>query len=156
MVFFFMCLAYVAGTFLCRRLLTRFGVQSSVGIAAGLSLTSGLLLAGFTWAGVNSLWAIALPFALFMLAHGVHQPCGQSGAIGPFPQAAGTASALNGFLMTLVAFVMGTWLGTHMDGTVRPLTYGIALWTVLIALVAWTLVRRYGIVKPLIQAAEPA
>ena len=156
MVFFFMCLAYVAGTFLCRRLLTRFGVQSSVGIAAGLSLTSGLLLAGFTWAGVNSLWAIALPFALFMLAHGVHQPCGQSGAIGPFPQAAGTASALNGFLMTLVAFVMGTWLGTHMDGTVRPLTYGIALWTVLIALVAWTLVRRYGSVKPRIQAAATA
>ena len=156
MVFFFMCLAYVAGTFLCRRLLTRFGVQSSVGIAAGLSLTSGLLLAGFTWAGVNSLWAIALPFALFMLAHGVHQPCGQSGAIGPFPQAAGTASALNGFLMTLVAFVMGTWLGTHMDGTVRPLTYGIALWTVLIALVAWTLVRHYGSVKPLTQAAATA
>ena len=156
MVFYFMCLAYVAGTFLCRRLLTRFGVQSSVGIAASLSLTSGLLLAGFTWAGVNSLWAIALPFALFMLAHGVHQPCGQSGAIGPFPQAAGTASALNGFLMTLVAFVMGTWLGTHMDGTVRPLTYGIALWTVLIALVAWTLVRRYGSVKPRIQAAAPA
>ena len=153
MVFFFMCLAYVVGTFLCRRLLTRFGVQNSVGIAAGLSLTSGLLLAGLTWAGVNSLWAIVLPYALFMLAHGVHQPCGQSGAVGPFPQAAGTASALNGFFMTLVAFVMGTWLGTHMNGTARPLTYGVALWSVLIALVAWTLVRRYGSVKPLSQAA---
>ena len=152
-VFFFMCLAYVVGTFLCRRLLTRFGVQNSVGIAAGLSLTSGLLLAGLTWAGVNSLWAIVLPYALFMLAHGVHQPCGQSGAVGPFPQAAGTASALNGFFMTLVAFVMGTWLGTHMNGTARPLTYGVALWSVLIALVAWTLVRRYGSLKPHSQAA---
>ena len=150
--FFFMCLAYVVGTFLCRRLLTRFGVKNSVGIAAGLSLTSGLLMAGLTWAGVNSLWAIVLPFAIFMLAHGVHQPCGQSGAIGPFPQAAGTASAMNGFLMTLVAFVMGTWLGTHMDGTARPLTYGIALWSILIALVAWTLVRRSGRVKKVIQA----
>jgi DHA1 family bicyclomycin/chloramphenicol resistance-like MFS transporter len=132
-------------------LLTRFGVQNSVGIAAGLSLTSGLLLAGLTWAGVNNLWAIVLPYALFMLAHGVHQPCGQSGAVGPFPQAAGTASALNGFLMTLVAFVMGTWLGTHMDGTARPLTYGVALWSLLIALVAWTLVRRSGRVKPVIE-----
>ena len=150
-VFFFMCLAYVVGTFLCRRLLTRFGVQNSVGIAAGLSLTSGLLLAGLTWAGVNNLWAIVLPYALFMLAHGVHQPCGQSGAVGPFPQAAGTASAVNGFLMTLVAFVMGTWLGTHMDGTARPLTYGVALWSLLIALVAWTLVRRSGRVKPVIE-----
>ena len=53
-----------------------------------------------------------LPFYLFMLAHGVHQPCGQSGAVGPFPQAAGAASALNGFLMMLAAFAMGGWLGT--------------------------------------------
>ena len=50
-------------------------------------------------------------FYLFMLGHGVHQPCGQSGAVGPFPQAAGAASALSGFLMMVVAFGMGAWLG---------------------------------------------
>ncbi|MEY3871396.1 MAG: hypothetical protein RLZZ296_391 [Pseudomonadota bacterium] len=156
MVFFFMCLAYVFGTFLCRRLLPRFGVQTSVSIAAGLSLTGGLLMGGLAWVGVNNLWAILLPYAIFMLAHGVHQPCSQSGAIGPFPQAAGTASALNGFIMMLVAFVMGTWLGTHMDGTARVLTYGVALWSVVIALVAWTLVRRYGHAKLDIQTATTA
>ena len=41
--------------------------------------------------GVQSAWAIMLPFYLFMMGHGVHQPCGQSGAVGPFPQAAGAA-----------------------------------------------------------------
>jgi DHA1 family bicyclomycin/chloramphenicol resistance-like MFS transporter len=148
LVFFFMCLAYVLGTFLCRRLLPRFGVQTSVSIAACLSLTGGLLMGGLAWAGVHSLWAMVLPYAIFMLAHGVHQPCSQSGAIGPFPQAAGTASALNGFIVMLVAFAMGTWLGTHMDGTARALTYGVALWSVLIALIAWTLVRRYGHINP--------
>jgi DHA1 family bicyclomycin/chloramphenicol resistance-like MFS transporter len=156
MVFFFMCLAYVAGTFLCRRLLPRFGVQTSVGIAAILSLTGGLLMGGLAWVGVNNLWAILLPYAIFMLAHGVHQPCSQSGAIGPFPQAAGTASALNGFIMMLVAFVMGTWLGKHMDGTARMLTYGVALWSMVIALVAWTLVRRYGQAKPVVLTGATA
>ena len=88
--------------------------------------------------------AIELPFFLFMLAHGIHNPCGQSGAVGPFPKAAGAASALNGFLAMVSAFATGQWLGAHMDGTTRPLIYGIAFWGVLLALTAWTLVQRYG------------
>lgn len=141
---FSMCLAYLSGTFVCRRLLPRFGVRNSVAIAAGVSLAGGTLMGLLAWAGVESVWAIMLPFYLFMLAHGVHQPCGQSGAVGPFPGAAGTASALNGFLMMLVAFGIGAWLGTHMDGSVRPLAYGVWFWSAMIALSAWTLVRKYG------------
>ena len=144
LVMFFMSLSYVAGTFLCRYLLARMGVRRAVAIAGGLSLAGGGLLGVLAWAGVQSIWAVMLPFFVVMLAHGIHQPCGQSGAIGPFPQAAGTASALNGFAMMLVAFCIGTWLGTHMDGTTHPLTYGVAAWSVVIALVAWTVVQRQG------------
>ena len=79
-----------------------------------------------------------------MLAHGIHNPCGQSAAVSPFPQSAGAASALNGFLAMVSAFAVGQWLGSHMDGTVGPLVYGIAFWSVLIALTAWTLVQRHG------------
>jgi len=144
LVMFSMCFCYLAGTFICRRLLPRFGVRRSVAIAACLSLTGGTSMGILAWAGVQNVWAIMLPFYLFMLGHGVHQPCGQSGAVGPFPQAAGAASALNGFLMMLVAFGMGGWLGTHMDGTVKPLTHGVWFWSALIATTAWTVVRRYG------------
>jgi len=144
LVMFSMCSFYLAGTFICRRLLPRFGVRRSVAIAACLSLTGGTTMGVLAWAGVQNVWAIMLPFYLFMLGHGVHQPCGQSGAVGPFPQAAGAASALNGFLMMLVAFGMGGWLGAHMDGTVRPLTHGIWFWSVMIATAAWTVVRKYG------------
>jgi DHA1 family bicyclomycin/chloramphenicol resistance-like MFS transporter len=144
LVMFSMCFCYLTGTFICRRLLPRFGVRRSVAIAACLSLTGGTTMGVLAWFGVQNVWAIMLPFYLFMLAHGVHQPCGQSGAVGPFPQAAGAASALNGFFMMLVAFAMGGWLGTHMDGTVRPLTHGIWLWSVLIATAAWTVVQKYG------------
>jgi DHA1 family bicyclomycin/chloramphenicol resistance-like MFS transporter len=154
LVMFSMCFCYLTGTFICRRLLPRFGVRRSVAIAACLSLTGGTTMGVLAWFGVQNVWAIMLPYYLFMLAHGVHQPCGQSGAVGPFPQAAGAASALNGFFMMLVAFAMGGWLGTHMDGTVRPLTHGIWLWSVLIAAAAWTVVQKYG--EPAHEAAARA
>ena len=51
---------------------------------------------------------------------------------------------MNGFVMMLAAFAMGGWLGTHMDGTVFPLAYGMWFWSVLITLSAWTLVQKYG------------
>ncbi len=144
LLMFSMSLAYILGTFVCRRLLQRFGVQCTVAIAAGFSLAGGTAMGLLALAGVVGIWSIMLPFYLFMLGHGVHQPCGQSGAVGPFPQAAGAASALNGFLMMVAAFAMGSWLGTHLDGSVTALTHGLWFWSVCIALAAWMLVPRYG------------
>ena len=145
-----MSMSYIAGTFACRRLLPRLGVRRTVALAGGCTITAGTLIGGLALAGVQSVAAIMLPFYLFMLAHGVHQPCGQSGAVGPFPQAAGAASALSGFLMMVSAFFMGGWLGRSLAsvaegaGTVLPLTNGLWFWSVVIALVAWTLVWRQG------------
>jgi DHA1 family bicyclomycin/chloramphenicol resistance-like MFS transporter len=86
-----------------------------------------------------------------MIGHGVHQPCSQSGAVAPFPHRAGTASALNGFLMMLGAFFMGSWLGSRMDQPVFALAHGLLLCAVIIAVLAWTLVQRHG--RPQIIAA---
>jgi DHA1 family bicyclomycin/chloramphenicol resistance-like MFS transporter len=139
-----MSAVYVLSTFLCRGLLARIGLPRTVALAGCISITGGTLMGTLALSGVQSVWAIALPHAIFMLGHGIHQPCGQSGAVGPFPKAAGAASALNGFLMMVVAFGMGHWLGIRMDGTVLPLALGLWFWSVLIALTAWTLVQRYG------------
>ena len=137
-------LAYIGGTFLCRHWLPRYGVRRALKWAGALSLIGGTLMAIPSLLGVQNLWAIMVPQLLFIVAHGIHQPCSQSGAVGPFPQAAGAASAMNGCLMMLAAFAMGSWLGGHMDGSVRPLTLGIWFWSALIALTAWTLVQKYG------------
>ena len=143
MVMFFTSVCYVMGTFLCRRLLLRFSVQQTTAIAASISLSGGTLIGTLAWAGLINVWAIVLPLGLFMVGHGIHQPCGQSGAIGPFPKSAGAASAVNGFFMMVVAFGIGTWLGLRMDGTVLPLTNGVWFWSIWIALSAWVLVRKY-------------
>jgi MFS transporter, DHA1 family, multidrug resistance protein len=144
LVLFSMSFCYMLGTVMCRRLLLRFGVRRTVRLAAVLTLAGGTLMGVLARSGVHDVWAIVLPFNLFMLGHGVHQPCGQSGAIGPFPRAAGAASALNGFLMMIAAFAVGGWIGTRLDGTVFALTDTVWFWSGCVAAVAWTLVQRHG------------
>ncbi|MCF8167846.1 MAG: MFS transporter, partial [Rhodoferax sp.] len=144
LVMFGNAFTYFLGTFLCRRLLARFGVRRTVGLAAVLTFCGGTFMGLLALAGVHSAWAILLPFGLYMLAHGIHNPCGQSGSVGPFPQAAGTASAINGCFTMVGAFLTGQFLGQQMDGTVWPLVYGVWFWSVVTALTAWTLVTRYG------------
>jgi DHA1 family bicyclomycin/chloramphenicol resistance-like MFS transporter len=144
LLMFSMSFVYILGTIACRQLLPRLGVRRTVALAAAFSLTGGTLMGGLALAGVHNAWAIMLPYYLYVLGHGVHQPCSQSGAVGPFPYSAGAASALNGFLMMVAAFMVGGWLGTHMDGTVRPMVYGVWFWSVMIALSGWTLVQKHG------------
>ena len=142
-VMFGSSISYILGTLSCRRLLQRLGVHRTVALAGGITLTAGTLMGGMALAGWHSVWTLLPPFYLFMIGHGIHQPCGQSGAVGPFPHSAGAASALNGFLMMLAAFAMGSWLGLNMDGTVLPLTNGVWFWSVCVAVSAWTLVQRH-------------
>jgi len=137
-----MACSYILGTFLCRRLLSRHGVRRTVWLGGFLTLGGGSVLGVLPWMGLTSTLGILLPFCVFMLGHGIHQPCGQAGSVGPFPQAAGAASALSGLMSMLVAFGMGSWLGWRMDGTVLPLTNGIWFWAACISGIAWTLVQR--------------
>jgi len=141
---FSMAFTYILGTLLCRQLLVRLGVSRTVAIGGAFSLVGGCWMALNAWLGWQSVVGLMGPFYLFILAHGIHQPCGQSGAVGPFPKAAGAASALGGFLMMVAAFATGLWLGAVKDGSAMPMTQSIAFWSVLTALSAWLLVLRRG------------
>jgi DHA1 family bicyclomycin/chloramphenicol resistance-like MFS transporter len=137
----------MAGTFACRRAILRHGMAGAVGRAAVITLAAGAVALGATQAAASGhealVWLLAAQ-GLYAFGHGFHQPCGQAGAVGPFPHAAGAAAALAGFVLALVAFAIGSWLGVAMDGTVRPLAFGMAFWAAATALVAWTLVRRHA------------
>ncbi len=151
-------LAYIAGTVLCRRLLLRHGLRGAVKHAALLSLAGGLGMAVLSLAGVHTVWAVMGPMLLFAMGHGVNQPCGQAGVVGPFPEKAGTAASVAGFLMMLTAFCAGLLLGQSINGTVFPLTLGVGFFSVLLAVVAWTLVQRDGqaLTSPDTLVARPA
>jgi DHA1 family bicyclomycin/chloramphenicol resistance-like MFS transporter len=136
--------SYIVGTFWCRRWLLRYGLAGAVRRGAVFTLAGGASMAGLAWAGVLGPWAIAVPQFVFSFGHGVHQPCGQAAVVGPFPDHAGAASALAGFILAATAVAVGAWLGVAMDGTVRPLTDTVGAMALATALVAWTLVQRHG------------
>jgi MFS transporter, DHA1 family, multidrug resistance protein len=135
---------YIAGTMLCRHLLPRLGVRKTVTVAGGVSMLCAALLLALALADVQHGLAYASVCMLYPIAHGIQQPCGQSGSISAFPKAAGMASAFNGFTMTVFAFASGQILGSSFNGTVYPLVFGMGFWCLAAALASWTLVRRYG------------
>jgi DHA1 family bicyclomycin/chloramphenicol resistance-like MFS transporter len=111
---------------------------------AFFSLAGGLGMAACGFVSSAPLAAVLLAHSLYTFGHGLNQPCGQAGAVGPFPRMAGVASALAGCVLALVAFAVGTWLGGAMDGTLRPLGVGMAVAACISATLAWTLVSRHG------------
>jgi DHA1 family bicyclomycin/chloramphenicol resistance-like MFS transporter len=141
-------LVYLAGTFVCRRWLVRHGLAGSVRRGA---VFTGLAAVGWSLVAFGPDWprTVALPLVigsqwLHAFGHGVHQPCGQAGAVGPFPRSAGLAAALAGFVLAAAAFGIGLWLGAHLDGTLRPMALAIVVCSLLCVLVARTLVQRHG------------
>jgi DHA1 family bicyclomycin/chloramphenicol resistance-like MFS transporter len=136
--------SYLGGTMLCRRWLPRCGLSGAAARGAWLSLAGGVAMALLAAAGVQTVWAVWLPQCVFTMGHGVHQSCGQTGAVAPFPRSAGIASALSGFVLAFTAFLVGLWLGQAMDGSTRPLAYGVCAAGVAVAFIAWVLVRRHG------------
>ncbi|RMX10227.1 Bcr/CflA family efflux MFS transporter [Allofranklinella schreckenbergeri] len=142
LLMFSMAFSYLLGTYVCRALLVRLHLQKTVLIGGAFALTGGSLVGLLNLGGVSSVWTMLPPFYLYMIGHGINLPCGQAGAVGPFPDAAGAASALSGCLMMLCAFCMGQWLGVWLEGSAWPMTHGIWFWGIFTALVAWGLVWR--------------
>ncbi len=135
---------YLVGTLVCRRAIARHGITGAVRRGAFFTLAAAfgfVIVALLDW---RSPWAVLVPIWLYALGHGFHMPCGQTGTVAHFPQAAGAASALAGFFMALVAFGIGRWLGVALDDTVQPFAAGMAFWAAATCVVGWTLVQRHG------------
>ncbi|WP_431191955.1 multidrug effflux MFS transporter [Rubrivivax gelatinosus] len=135
-------LAYLGGTVICRRWIMRLGMAPAVRRAAAFTLAGGAGTVAAALAGADSVWPYLVAQWLFCFGHGVHQPCGQAGAVGPFPRQAGVASALAGFVLAFTAFCIGRWLGLVHGADPRPYALTLGFWAAATATIAWTLVQR--------------
>lgn len=137
-------LFYILGTLACHRSLPRRGIQRTVQRGARFTLLGAGMLIGLALSGWPSPTLAMIGIMILTFGHGHHQPCAQAAVIGPFPAQAGTASALAGFLMSVLAFGISLWLGVAVNGTAAPLLLTIAAFALLTAGVAMTLVQRHG------------
>lgn len=112
---------YLAGTIVCRRVLSRLGTMRIFYLGTGLSLAAGVVFLAAVVAGIAH-WALVLvAMFLTMGAHGINFPIAQSGSVSPFPRQAGTAAGLMGALYMTIAFGVGTIVGATHNGTLYPL-----------------------------------
>lgn len=136
-----MVTGYMAGTFTSARLTLRLGLERLVAAGAWAGCIGGALGTGFTLAGLVTLPTLLAPVFLFALGAGLMLPNAIAGAIGPFPEKAGSASALLGFLQMLLASLVGIGVGQFHDGSGRSMTLAIAAMGLGAMLCTWRLAR---------------
>ena len=92
--------------------------------------------------GMSSPVALFLPIALAVFGNGITLPNAQAAAINEFPEYAGTASGLTGFLQMAVSSVAAQAVALIFNGTVYPL-----LGLMLVASIISLLIFRWGVLN---------
>ena len=122
---------YIIGTVVAGRLSRRLGIDRLVAVGAGIGVAGGVLLLTLALVvaadtAVGGALLIVGPMLVFMIGVGLVLPNSIAGAIGPFPRAAGAASALLGFAQMTAAAVIGIGVAALYDGSAVPMTATIA------------------------------
>jgi DHA1 family bicyclomycin/chloramphenicol resistance-like MFS transporter len=139
-------IGYIIGTIVAGRLSRRLGIDRLIAVGAGIGVAGGALLlalslAGSTRSGFAGALLIVGPMLVFMIGVGLVLPNSIAGAIGPFPRAAGAASALLGFTQMTAAAAIGIAVAALYDGSSVPMTATIAAVAVGVLLAFMLLVR---------------
>jgi DHA1 family bicyclomycin/chloramphenicol resistance-like MFS transporter len=132
-----LCFATVVAGYICGstgagRLTLGLGTDRLIAVGVAVNAIGGGLMAALAWSGavapgLPGVAAIVGPMFVYMIGMGITLPNAMAGAIGPFPEMAGAASALLGFIQMGAASLLGVAVGHLHDGTALPMATAIAL-----------------------------
>lgn len=131
---------YLAGTTIAARFVVSLGPGRTMGIGAAAMAGGGLLMAAVTMLGGGVAVGLIAAIAVYMIGMGMALPQAQAGALLPFPERAGAASSLLGFVAQTSAAAIGAILGHALGSTAWPLAIVMAL-IGCCSLVLWVLSR---------------
>ncbi len=131
---------YMAGTFLSGRLTLALGLERMVQLGTAVQVAGGAAGLGLLLLDSVTLAGIVLPVVVVLLGTGRAMPNAQAGAIGPFPRAAGSASALLGFFQMGLAALVGIAVGHGSGESAFAMMAAIALVALGGALAYWLVV----------------
>jgi len=117
---------YMVGTTLAARLVMRHGVDATLGIGAAAMAAGGLSMAMAVALGLTSAASLVLPMALYLAGLGMVLPQSIAGAMTPFSERAGAASALLGFVQQSLAALCGAAVGALLGTSAWPLAGAVA------------------------------
>ncbi len=133
---------YLTGTYIASRIVSRLGIDRTIGFGAAALLGGGLtMLITLTLASSSSVLSVVLPMSLYTIGLGLTFPQGMAGGLSPFPDRAGAASSLLGFIPQFFAVVAGVTVVALLDTTAWPLAIAVTAMGAL-TLLFWLLSRR--------------
>ena len=126
MLSIFIVAGFLVGSIAAGRLTGRVRLNRLILIGLLASLLGGGLMAGVAALAPLSVAGVITPMAIFSAGLGVALPTGIAGAMAPFPQMAGAASALLGFIQMLVAAAASYAVGVLPQASALPMAMVIA------------------------------
>jgi DHA1 family bicyclomycin/chloramphenicol resistance-like MFS transporter len=102
---------FVLGSFAAARLSGRFGAELMVKAGLLLVLIGGGAMTGLALGGAWSIAAIIGPMMIFLAGMGIVMPNAMAGAMAPYPESTGAASALLGFFQMGGASLVSMFAG---------------------------------------------
>jgi DHA1 family bicyclomycin/chloramphenicol resistance-like MFS transporter len=112
---------YLIGTVASSKVVAVFGIHRLVGTGIAVSAAAGGAMLALVVARLAGPTAILICQFLFMFGFGLIMPNAIAGALEPFPEMAGAASALLGFIQQSAGGSMVAILGMLVDGTALPM-----------------------------------
>lgn len=113
--------AFMAGNYLTRGYSRKLGIHRMITMGSRLSILGITIAIVLHALGLHHPLALFMPIALTTFGNGISLPNAQAGAINEFPQMAGTASGLTGFLQMGLSAVAAQLVALIFNGTVYPM-----------------------------------
>jgi MFS transporter, DHA1 family, multidrug resistance protein len=118
---------YLVGTWIAAHIVARAGLDRTLGLGCVAMAGGGVAGVLALMFGFSSATALVLPVAVFLAGLGLALPQAQAGALLPFPERAGAASSLVGFLQQTAGAVVGAIVVYLLGQSAWPLAIGVAV-----------------------------
>ena len=136
------CSGFIVGGWFGTRLVVSHGLNAMAGIGASFCTVAGVLIVASAAAGVALPVTLTFSMAVYFVGLAILLAQSTAAALMPFPQQAGTASSLIGFVQQVAGATMGTLVGATLGkATAVPMALFIA-GAGAGTLVLWVLTRR--------------
>jgi MFS transporter, DHA1 family, multidrug resistance protein len=117
---------YMFGTFSASRVVMRLGLDRTIGIGVAIQAIGGLAMVGVVALGFAHVTWLVGTMTIYLAGMGLTNPQTQAGALTPFPDRAGTASSLMGFVQQACAAAAAAAIGQYLGLSAWPVASVVA------------------------------
>ena len=114
---------FMAGNYVARHFGRKMSIDKMIRVGATATVIGISFAIALQLAGIHDPLALFAPIAIATFGNGITLPNAQAAAINEFPQYAGSASGLTGFLQMSVSAIAAQLVALIFNGTVYPLLF---------------------------------